>query len=365
MIPLRIATSPLPIVDPLVVRLRCTADRETIPLTKDDALLVVRDKDSAHFEISGFGFSLSVDEFEPLDHDVLMFIPGQRSAHRLIRANSRHNTFLVTEQCDQLCTMCSQPPKKHHTDLFEQFSQAALLAPADAVIGVSGGEPMLHKLQLFELIETVYSTRPDIGFHVLSNGQHFDKDDFRRVCQSAYRNVLWGIPLYSNDSDVHNRIVGKSDAFEILMSGLNGLARSGAAIEIRTVVLQSNLHSLQGLAAFLSLNLPSINHWAIMQLENIGFGRKNWDKEFVDTSVEFEELGATISIAKARGIEVQLFNFPLCTLPQNYRVFSAKAISDWKQKYLPQCANCKLKESCGGFFEWYTEKNGFRNLGLR
>ncbi len=80
-----------------------------------------------------------------MDGDVILMFPEQRTAHRLIRANSQHNTLLVTEQCDQLCVMCSQPPKKHHVDLFDQFSAAIRLAPPHAFIGLSGGEPCFTK----------------------------------------------------------------------------------------------------------------------------------------------------------------------------------------------------------------------------
>src|SRR5690606_40913863 len=61
-------------------------------------------------------------------------------------ADSRHNTLLVTERCDQLSVMCSQPPKKQHTDLFPLLKQACLLAPKGATIGFSGGEPTLYQL---------------------------------------------------------------------------------------------------------------------------------------------------------------------------------------------------------------------------
>ena len=50
---------------------------------------------------------------DDLDGDVVLVTPSQGRVERLIRKNSRHNTLLVTERCDQLCVMCSQPPKKN------------------------------------------------------------------------------------------------------------------------------------------------------------------------------------------------------------------------------------------------------------
>ncbi|MBL7373277.1 His-Xaa-Ser system radical SAM maturase HxsC, partial [Escherichia coli] len=82
-----------------------------------------------------------------------------------------------TERCDQLCVMCSQPPKKTHVDRFALFEQACLLAEPDSVIGISGGEPTLYKAELLGMIERVLTARPDLAFHVLTNGQHFQSED--------------------------------------------------------------------------------------------------------------------------------------------------------------------------------------------
>jgi hypothetical protein len=50
--------------------------------------------------------------------DIVVVDPQKKIVERLIRAQSLHNTFLITERCDQLCVMCSQPPKKFHIDRF-------------------------------------------------------------------------------------------------------------------------------------------------------------------------------------------------------------------------------------------------------
>ena len=155
MIPLRIPINPLPISEPVVLRLR--AGREDDAKQNDhDAFLIAQEKGTAIFDLCGLSLNIHVDDAKDLDGDVLLILPGRKIAERLIRAASPHNTFLVTEQCDQLCVMCSQPPKKHHIDLFQQFFEAALLAPQGAWIGISGGEPLLHKQGLFEFISNVH-----------------------------------------------------------------------------------------------------------------------------------------------------------------------------------------------------------------
>src|SRR5690606_36627317 len=123
--------------------------------------------------------------------------------------------------CDQLCVMCSQPPKKTHFDNFDHFEKASLLAPADAVLGFSGGEPTLYKDQLFALLGRVHAARPDLRFHVLTNAQHFTEEDVGFLSSAAGRSVQWGVPLYAADAALHDNIVGKDGAFDRLLGGLS------------------------------------------------------------------------------------------------------------------------------------------------
>jgi hypothetical protein len=44
------------------------------------------------------------------DGDVLGFDHSSRKFRTLFRRNSTHNSFLVTERCNNYCLMCSQPP---------------------------------------------------------------------------------------------------------------------------------------------------------------------------------------------------------------------------------------------------------------
>lgn len=296
--------------------------------------------------------------------DVLLIQPQRGVIQRLVRASSNHNTFLVTERCDQLCVMCSQPPKKTHVDMFAHFSAAAVLAPQDAVLGISGGEPTLYKTELFRFLDLALTVRPDLSFHVLSNGQHFTSADIDFLASENGRNILWGIPLYSDDPDTHDRLVGKVGAFDQLMDGLAVLCRSGAAVELRTVVMRDNVERLPALASFIAHHVPFANPWAIMQLENIGYARNRWHELFVDHSADFDQIAGAIDFARLHGIPTTLYNFPLCTVPTPYRRFAPSTISDWKRRFEARCDGCIAKRQCGGFFEWHPDHASYRRLGL-
>ncbi|MGV1951065.1 His-Xaa-Ser system radical SAM maturase HxsC [Agrobacterium vitis] len=357
MIDLRLMIDEFPVDSPVIVRLRKNSvDSEY------DALQIGSDEISRTFDLAGYSLRVHCDPKVELDGSVLLLVPGRNSAHRLVRPESRHNTFLVTEQCDHLCVMCSQPPKKHHADLFDQFLVAATLAPENSRITISGGEPLLHKQRLFQFLLAAAKTRPDISFHVLTNGQFFEAADFSVLDEIGRDRILWGIPLYASETQLHNSIVGKKGAFERLLKSLSILMTAGAAVELRTVVLQQNWDALPELANYISTRLPFIEIWAIMQLENIGYGRMNWAHSFKDTSMDFDQLRRAVNLAMGRGLQTLLYNFPLCTIPPQYRHLAPATISDWKSKFLDPCETCSLRSTCGGFFEWYDAERGFGTL---
>ncbi|BBE72979.1 His-Xaa-Ser system radical SAM maturase HxsC [Oharaeibacter diazotrophicus] len=357
MIPLRLPIRAPGRSDPFVVRLNADAGLRETPFD----IYLEEAGDELVFDGPGGRVSVSGVSPDEADGDVLLVLPGRNLGHRLIRASSAHNTLLVTERCDQLCVMCSQPPKAKHVDMFAHLETAALLAPSNATIGISGGEPTLFKDQLLVMLERVTAARPDLSFHVLSNAQHFTADDIDalRTVRSA---VTWGVPIYSTDPATHDGIVGKIGAFGALLDGLALLCRAGAAVELRTVVMRRNLFDLPRLARFVTTHIPFAVRWAIMHLENIGYARRDWPDLFADTSVAFADVAEALDLARARGIQAVLYNFPLCTVPEPYRYLAPSSISDWKRKYLKECSACTARDRCGGFFEWYPEGRGFSGV---
>ncbi len=197
MIPLRIKAEAPEASQPFVVRLGDDPPTGT-PLTANaGAQLLCEASDGLEYNTGYGALRLSNISAAEIDGDILLVVPQRRIAHRLIRARSLHNTFLVTEQCDQLCVMCSQPPKSHHVNLFPYFERAAMLAPHGAVIGLSGGEPTLHKGELFAFLARVLERRPDLQFHVLTNAQHVETGDVEALRRLPCAAVTRGVPLYA------------------------------------------------------------------------------------------------------------------------------------------------------------------------
>lgn len=291
-----------------------------------------------------------------LDGDIVLVQPQAGRLERLIRKGSAHNTLLVTERCDQLCQMCSQPPKKTHVDRFDALEQACLLAEPGTTIGITGGEPTLYKEQLLGMLERVLAERPDLQFHVLTNGQHFDAEDTARLRDPRYDRVTWGIPLYAADAALHDHIVGKEGAYIRLRESFAYLLLAGARVELRTVIVADNVAALPMLAERVAAELRFVESWSIMQLEHIGFAKNRWAQLYVDHARDFAPLALALDWAVLHGIDARLFNFARCTLPEGYRDFAPASISDWKRKYAPGCEGCREQQQCAGFFEWHPEE---------
>ena len=81
------------------------------------------------------------------------------------------------------------------------------------------------------------------------------------------------------------------------MKNFDILANSGSRIEMRTVLMKNNIHDLPNLANLISSSFSWIEIWAIMQLENIGYAKMNWDQIFFDNSIDFKSLNDALMIS--------------------------------------------------------------------
>ena len=273
MIPLRIRAEVDEKHHPFIARLNSDVGNRS---TEFDIFLTEVLDGVCTFESSGLSVKLLFNHPTLLDGDVLLIIPQKKIAHRLIRASSPDNTFVFTEDCDERCLMCSQPPVPGGGENSEFLKTAVLLAPENMTIGISGGEPTLFKHQLFQLLEFAQTHRPDLAFHILSNGQHIEQEDLSSLRNFNQRKLTWGIPLYSDRAKEHDIVVQKQGAFARLQDSLSVFCKSGSAIEMRTVVLKENVERLPCIADYLQVFAPFVCQWSIMQLENIGFARMRW-----------------------------------------------------------------------------------------
>ncbi|MEM6275629.1 MAG: His-Xaa-Ser system radical SAM maturase HxsC [Pseudomonadota bacterium] len=358
----KIALPDYPDALPDLIRLAAAPDNSNGESAIPAAVLVYEDNAAGWFQLGTTAFEVRGRPPRDLLGDVVLANRARGTGDRILRHGSCHNTLLITERCDQLCVMCSQPPKDYELDLFDAYRRALPYAAPDAIIGISGGEPLLYKSAVFTLIAEAAATRPDLGFHVLTNAQHLEDCDHGALAALPHDRLRFAVPLYAAEAVLHDAIVGKPGAFERALEGIAMLLEAGAEVEVRTVLMQHNAAGLADLARFLAWTLPDLNHWALMQMEYIGYARRDWSTLFFDHSLDPVPIEAAVKTAEQHGLRTVLYNMPLCTLPPHLRDRAPRTISDWKQKYLPSCNACACRTACSGLFAWQDPVTTFDRL---
>ena len=285
--------------------------------------------------------------------DVIRLVEGSSRVSVLYRRGSNSNTMLATERCNSFCVMCSQPPREVDDQWLvgEMLETISLIDRNEIQLGISGGEPTLLGDDLLLVLHQARRCLPDTGLHILSNGRRFSDEDFARtVCAIRHPNLTWGVPVYSDSPEIHDYIVQARGAWDETLAGLYNLAKFDANVEIRVVVQRPNVGRLAELAYFIFRNLTFAKHIAFMGLEPIGFAKINYDKIWIDPVDCVDALKDAVFFLANRGMTVSLYNFPLCTVPEELWPFAQQSISDWKNTYLPQCGECDVRKGCCGFF---------------
>jgi len=271
----------------------------------------------------------------------------------LWKNSARHNALLLTEQCDNYCLMCSQPPKDRDDSwLFDRARKVISLLPQGArALSLTGGEPTLHADALIGLLEHCKRVAPGLSVHLLSNGRRFADPEFtRRYAAVGLSDIMAGIPVYAPEPGLHDFIVQAAGAFEETVHGILNLASLGQAVEIRVVVQRHTVPVLPGLAAFIARNLPFVAQVALMGLEMTGLARPNSPLVWADPADYQRELAGAVDILATARITTRIYNHQLCVLDRRLWPYAARSISDWKNDYLDICRSCSVRDACGGVF---------------
>lgn len=298
-----------------------------------------------------------VEQSEALQHgDVVAVTPGRTALQVLYRESDTHHTVFLTNRCNSYCLMCSQPPTNGDDSWLVDEAQdvARHIGRSPDVVGFTGGEPLLLGLRLRQVLETFATYHPRTQFDVLTNGRRLGDADFAKALLKDLRAPLtWMVPLYGHADFLHDYIVQSQGAFEETLAGLLELQAAKQPIQLRIVLIEPVLHYLQTLCAFVAKNLPFIKEVALMGCEPIGFARVNRDVCQVDIRAWHRQLSAGVRNVIRGGMQPVLMNLPLCTLPRELWPYAHRSISDWKQTYAPECAECAARSTCSGLFASY------------
>jgi His-Xaa-Ser system radical SAM maturase HxsC len=285
--------------------------------------------------------------------DILRLSPDAGQLRVLHRKNSRSNNFLLTERCNSLCLMCSQPPRDiDDSYIVNQIKECIpLIDPGTTEIGFTGGEPTLLGDSFIDLVKLFKNKLPYTALHILTNGRNFKSRSLAESLGSIrHPDLMLGIPLYSDISNIHDFVVQADGAYDETIRGILNLKAAGVRVEVRVVIHQQTFQRLPELARFITRNLTFVDHVALMGLEITGFTKANLEALWIDPWDYRQQLSEAAQTVSRFGIRTSIYNLPLCLVPEPVQRFSVKSISDWKNEYMPECEGCTRVQDCGGFF---------------
>jgi len=282
--------------------------------------------------------------------DVLQVSPSGQCLV-VYQVTTNDNALFFTDGCNSRCIMCPQPPQKNPFCFSNDAERIVkLITDPPKVLGITGGEPTIFWEDLLRLIDQIRAQLPDVFLQILTNARilRYAKKA-KQLTESAGKNAIFCVPIYSDDERTHNELVG-SESFWQTMEGLYNLGNEQANIEVRTVILRQNYERLNEYGYFIYRNIPFATHIALMGMEPIGLARNNFDRLWVPPRLYTGLLESTVLRLHMQCMRVSIYNIPSCVLPSSLWKFSESSISTWKIRYFQECENCTLRNNCGGVF---------------
>lgn len=297
----------------------------------------------------------TVDGFMSCHNYDVFIISENGSVFMSYNSSSTENLFFVTGKCNSNCIMCPSP--EHMRRSGEEANIDLLIdiashIPADAPhLTITGGEPFLAGKDLFRLLNYCKQKFTCTEFLILTNGRIFAIDEY---CQLLHKtipgNTYLGIPIHGASAEIHDSITQAPRSFQQTLTGLKKLHNMGIKLEIRIVVCRNNLLDIEGIAKLIAKQLPNVDRVCIMSMEMTGSAFINRDKVWIPYSESFMYVKKAVDRLASAGINVKLFNYPLCTVEERYWTLCEKSISGYKVRYGKDCDQCSVKASCGGVF---------------
>lgn len=269
--------------------------------------------------------------------------------------SSLDNYFFVTGKCNSNCIMCPSPDisrQKQGGASVDKLIEIAKHIPTDAPhLTITGGEPFMIGPDIFRFLEFLRDKFERTDFLFLTNGRIFAVDSYvQRFVEKAPKNIIVAIPIHGSTAEIHDMITQANGSFEQTMAGIKKLLKVGIHVELRIVVSRLNEKDMNNIAKMISNEFSGVDYVSIIAMEMTGSARANQDKvwiSYINAALVAED--ATLVLIE-HGIDVKLYNFPLCTVNKGFWTLCEKSISPDKVRYAENCEECKMKNACSGVF---------------
>lgn len=264
--------------------------------------------------------------------------------------------LFITSLCNSNCIMCPSSLSSRLSGSVERLKLLLELIkylPRDVEhITITGGEPLLMGEDIFTLLVACKERFETTPFLLLTNGRGFCNREFvMSFSKSAPNNITVAIPIHASSSDMHDAITQVDGSFRQTILGVKNLLSLGFSVEIRIVVSRLNAHNILETTIMLMDELKGNYKIHFVGLEMTGNAAVSAEDIWIPYNEAFCFIKPAIDLLVANGVDVELYNFPLCAVDSGYFSICAKSISPEKVfKDNAECEECSLKEACGGVF---------------
>lgn len=291
---------------------------------------------------------------EANDYDVFEIWPDGRF-FRYYDNSSIENYFFVTAKCNSNCIMCPSPEAARkngqHTCIADLIEIARHIPTYTAHLTITGGEPFLVGKDVFPFIGFLRDKFDSTEFLFLTNGRVFSLPSYINLLkENAPNNSIFAIPIHGSFAELHDSITRAPGSFRQTLIGIKNLLREGFRVELRIVVSKLNLHDFSKIAELVASEIPNVEYVSIIAMEMTGNAHREKDKLWIPYSEVASGISTGVMHLVQRGINVKLYNFPLCTVPAEYRALCEKSISSEKVRFAETCEHCAMRSACGGVF---------------
>ena len=347
---------------------RCTKLNEPSHLPQTDEALIVEGNSLDQLP-SGYSLYL-IDKESSLSPDYLakiyykpdkctdgsfVVLDKNEEVRLLSTSDNPDRTLYLTGLCNSNCIMCPYTEQYRLNSSFEPLSLLhrciTLMDPYAEYVCLTGGEPTLLKDGFLDLVKHCKEHFQQTLLHILTNGRTFSYQAFLGAFQQVrpYKTLL-GIPIHADNASQHDYISNAIGSFNETIKGLDNLYQAGEHIELRVVTSKLNYLNLPNLAKFIVHRYPYCQHVCLMGLEMMGNAMLHRNEVWVNYDTIWPLIREATEYMISHGVEVELFNYPLCIVDQHLQALYRKSVSPEKIEFLPQCENCGRKNECGGFF---------------
>lgn len=264
-------------------------------------------------------------------------------------------TLFVTEKCNSNCIMCPMSLASRKRGLSIPQSEWSGLVdqiPSNIMhITITGGEPFLEYRNLLPAMEKINERFPDAEILILTNGRALSiQRIFDQLAPLITERYLFAVPIHASCEELHDKITQAPGSFRQSVKAIRKLSGYGARIEIRIVGHQKNISDISRIFYMLSgmdVRFEVVN---LVAMEMMGCAASNRNSLWIDYDMLAQSAEKGIYYALMHGIDVGLYNFPLCMLPEKLWPLAKLSITPSKVRFYEQCRECREYNACGGLF---------------